>query len=498
MKIPLSKIKILTLFAIPLVSIFLHWKVLNLDLVSIHVWRQSQTQNTILSFYEEDFNIFNPLKCNRGNEKGLARVEFPIMQWLYAGVYKIFGNHLIINRLFSLFIGLLSVLGMYFLAKNIFKNEIAALLAAWFFNFSPSFFYHTANPMPDNFAMCCAIWGLVFFFIFVKKPKTSNLIWSGIFLSLGALAKLPFILFSSIPFVYHLLFWKKITQQKKHFSFLIIYFLQLLPLAWYAWVIPTWHGNDIAKGMFINEYSVSDLLAIIFGNLISTLPELLLNYAALPLFLFGGFYLFKYKIYRKKIFPLFVILLLLLLGYFLFFMNMIGLIHDYYFFPFLPLLFLMVGYGGFELWKSKKQWAKSLILIAILVAPVTAHLRIASRWNSDNVGFNKDFLTYKKELQNAVPDDALCVVGNDESAQILFYYIHKKGWSFWQDRLTAGILNSFIENGAKFLYCDSKTVVKSPELQPFFENKILQKGSVYIYQLKSSEEINENRANAPK
>ena len=120
MKIPFSKIKILTLFAIPIVSIFLHWKVFTLDLVSIHVWRQTQTQtqNTIQSFHEEDFNLFNPRQNRRGSADGIMRMEFPIMQWIFAGFYKVFGNHLIIGRLLSLLIGLLSVLGIYFLAKN--------------------------------------------------------------------------------------------------------------------------------------------------------------------------------------------------------------------------------------------------------------------------------------------------------------------------------------------------------------------------------------------
>ncbi|MFK8005703.1 MAG: ArnT family glycosyltransferase [Saprospiraceae bacterium] len=485
MKLSISKIKILTLLAIPIVSVFLHWKVLNLDLVSIHVWRQTQTQNTIQSFYEEDFNLLNPRRNNRGSSDGILRMEFPIMQWIFAGFFKTLGNHLIISRLLSLLIGFLSILGIYFLSKEIFKSEIAGLLSAWFFNFSPSFFYHTVNPMPDNLAMCFAIWGLVFFFLFGKKLSVSNLIWSGIFLSLAALTKLPFILFVSVPFVYHFLFQKKINSKNTHFAFFSIYILQLLPLAWYVWVIPTWKGNEVAKGMFINQESFSDLFAIISGNLISTLPELLLNYAAVPLFLFGIFQLFKLKIYQKKLFPVFGILLLGLIAYFLFEMNLIGLIHDYYLFPFLPLLFLMVGFGGFQLWKSNRQWAKNLVLVAILIAPLTAHLRIASRWNLDDVGFNKDFLTYKNDLQNAIPDDALCVIGNDVSGHILSYYIHKKGWIFKNDNLTKGILEHYILDGATYLYSDSDIVNSSNDILELIDSTISKKGSIHIYKLKS-------------
>lgn len=483
MNFSISKIKILTLVTIPIVSIFLHWNVLQMDLISIHVWRQTQTQNTIQSFYEEDFNLFNPRQNNRGSGDGILRMEFPIMQWLFASTYKIFGNQLIISRLLSLLIGLLCILGIYYLAKNIFKNELIGLLSAWFFNFSPSFFYHTVNPMPDNFAMCCAIWGLVFFFSFVNNSKKSRIIWSGIFLSLAALAKLPFILFSIVPFVYHFIFRDKITEEKNHFIFFLLYTLQLLPLGWYAWVIPTWVGNDVAKGMLTNQESFTQLFAILSGTLISTLPELLLNYAATPLFLVGIIYFFKEKIYSKKVFPVFGFLLLGLVAYFLFEMNLIGLIHDYYLFPFFPLLFLMVGFGGFQLLITNKKWAKVLLLITIIIAPLTAHLRISSRWHSSDVGFNKDFLTYKNELQNAVPDDALCIIGNDVSGHILFYYTNKKGWRFQKDDLSQTVLENYIKDGATYLYSDSRIIDENDQLMPYLRSLILEKGSVRVFKL---------------
>jgi 4-amino-4-deoxy-L-arabinose transferase-like glycosyltransferase len=86
------------------------------------------------------------------------------MQWLFAACYKVFDNHLIITRILSFVVGIFSVWGMYFLLNALFKNRLAAIAGAWALNFSPAFFYHTLNPLPDNFALCCGIWGLAFFF----------------------------------------------------------------------------------------------------------------------------------------------------------------------------------------------------------------------------------------------------------------------------------------------------------------------------------------------
>ena len=48
------------LLTIALISLVMHYEHFEKDLISIHTWRQTQTQSTIVNFYEEDFNIFNP------------------------------------------------------------------------------------------------------------------------------------------------------------------------------------------------------------------------------------------------------------------------------------------------------------------------------------------------------------------------------------------------------------------------------------------------------
>lgn len=103
--------KIILFLFIPLLSLSMHWHVFKTDLVGYHVWRQTQTQNTIESFYKEDFNILKPKISNRGNGPGIFRMEFPIMQWTFACFYKVFGDHLIITRILSFITGLFKCMG---------------------------------------------------------------------------------------------------------------------------------------------------------------------------------------------------------------------------------------------------------------------------------------------------------------------------------------------------------------------------------------------------
>ena len=106
------------------------------------------------------------------------------------------------------------------------------------------------------------------------------------------------------------------------------------------------------------------------------------------------------------------------------------------------------------------------------------------RWNLNDPGFNKDLLIYKSELRKAVPNDALCVVGNDISHYIFFYYIDKKGWGFEEDNLSKPALESMINEGAEYLFTDSRFVDENPQIQDLLENKTDEFGSIIIWKLK--------------
>jgi hypothetical protein len=473
------------LLAIALISLAMHFKHFSKELVSIHVWRQTQTQSTIINFYEGDMNIFSPVRNERGSGDGIYRMEFPLMQWLVACTYKIFGNHLIITRIWMFVIGLFSIAGIYKLLSALFKNDPLALIGAWAFNFSPSFFYYTINPLPDNLALCCAIWGLALFFIWVRSMKLSSLLFSGLFLCIGALCKLPFILYFMVPFTWMAMEWfnkgisRSLVIKKLLFSLFLV-----PPLVWYAIVVPKWDTKGIITGLSGNEVPWATVLEYLRFNVISTLPELLLNYGSLLFFLAGFWFLARNKAFKNAAFPLLAVLGLSVIGYFLYEVNMIANVHDYYLFPFLPLLFMLVSYGAYNMLKQPNKFVRYLAIMLLLILPLTAYLRMQVRWDVDSPGFNKDLLTYKQELRNAVPKDALCVVGSDESHYIYFYYVDKKGWGFDQDKLDAVALRKMIGEGAGYLYSDSRTVDGNAAIASCLDHLILEKGSVRVYKLR--------------
>lgn len=466
------------------ISLAMHFPHLSKDLISMHAWRQTQTQSNIVNFYEEDMNPLNPRRNARGDGEGIYRMEFPLMQWIVASSYFVFGNHVLVTRIFMFLFGLATTLGMFVLLKILFRNPLPALIGAWGLTFSPTFFYHTINPMPDNMALCCAVWGLAFFFRSLNKNTILSWLLSGFLFSLSALIKLPFILYFSLPvfFIFRTRHQSRNVLLTGMFSTFIG---MLLPVIWYLNVIPQWGANGIVKGIIGNQLTWQQTLDNWQHNLISNLPELLLNYGSLPFFLAGIYFLIRNKAFRRSEFRYLAVLGIFLVLYYFFESNMIGKSHDYYLFPFFPALFILVGYGGWKILDLKPSVTRPVVMVILLILPFTCYLRLAHRWNPEKPGFNKSLMVYKKDLREAIPSDALVVAGNDPSRYIFFYYIDKKGWGFENDWLTADSLSSMIQRGAQFLYSDSRATDERADILPYLDKLILERGKIRIYKLKS-------------
>ena len=288
-------------------------------------------------------------------------------------------------------IGIGSVLGMYALLQALWQNTALSLMGAWAFNWSPSFFYYTINPLPDNLALCFGLWGLALFFIWLRSKRRGLLVAGGLLLALSTLCKLPFIIFFVVPGMHFLMALIRGTAEKNWFGKALSNLgFAVLPLAWYAWVIPGWHENPIVKSMPGNNKSTSLLLNYYQNVLTSIVPELLLNYGAVLFFLARSYFLFKRKAFKDSRFIPILGLSVGATAYYLFEANAIAKIHDYYLFPFYPLLFMLVAYGAYHLYTSTNRLGRIVATVFLLVLPLTCHLRMMNRWNPDSPGFNKE------------------------------------------------------------------------------------------------------------
>ncbi len=159
---------------------------------------------------------------------------------------------------------------------------------------------------------------------------------------------------------------------------------------------------------------------------------------------------------------------------------MITTVHDYYLFPFLPLLFIAVGYGVRTALKGIKV-IRILSTVLLLILPLTAYLRADSRWRVE--GLHALIENDLEDLKRATPDNAVCLVGNDVSTHILLYLLDRKGLSFSNDELSAGRLEWMVNNDVRFMYSSSLKVENDPAIRPYLKKLILDTGEMRVYEL---------------
>jgi hypothetical protein len=119
----------------------------------------------------------------------------------------------------------------------------------------------------------------------------------------------------------------------------------------------------------------------------------------------------------------------------------------------------------------------------LALLPLTAFLRINSRWDINSPGFNVAYLKYKDELRSLTPKDAKVVVGYDESHYILLYYTDRKGWAFDRTWFDVKSLEYFISKGASYIFLDEE-VDQLPGIPAHLGEKVFDKEGLRVYKLK--------------
>ncbi len=472
---------------IPLVSLLMHWQVWGLPPTGPHVWRQTQTLQTIDSFVEEDFAIWNPRHLERGNGDGIFRMEFPLFQWLVAAVSKYVGGGVLVARILTMVVGLSATLGIHFFLLGLGRDRLTALIGSYLFAFSPVIYYYSITPLPDLLALAFAIWGSAFALRWPEGSKLRPMLWAVTLIGCGTLVKLPYIMFYAFPLagILHALVARRAWREGFLAGACVV--LSVLPAAaWYAWVMPKWSNVGAVTGLFTPGVDRTLVTSILSNHAIEMIPRTLMSVASLPLAAIGFYHALRVpwtasKKMRAGMLAAFAAAFGL---YYLYELVMISYYHDYYMQPLTVLLIIPAAIGAARWLRAKPRIAPVIAVGLLLIVPYMTYRRIHPRWRPENAEFNRDWVTYRQQLRQAVPDDALVVAGPDVSHNIFLYYIHKKGWS-WDDNQTldATKLAQWRDNGAKFLYCSDCGAQRLANIGPLLGNPIAVLGTVQIFPL---------------
>lgn len=461
-----------------------HNTIFDRDLVGTHTWRQTYTQQNIDCFYEEDNNILHPRVFARGSGDGIRRMEFPVMQWTVAQSYHLLGQSIRTTRIACFVISIFSIFGFYFLLRLLIDNRLAIAAATTLFSFSPLFYYYMMNPLPDIFALCTAVWALYFYARGFKENKPALYFVATSFLCIATLAKLPFIMLSGIPLGYFILYLRDKTQRKNRMMLLASAILMAPVFMWYIYALSfsDMQQNATLGGIFSGSEYGDPVFHAFDVNIRFVLVPLVIGFVSIPFFMAGLYVLGKN---RREIFRNYLPFSLGGIFVFLYYAYEINLItdrHDYYMLPFLPLVMLVVAAGCNYLVKFRS--VQPVILVCLVAAPFLAQYETGKRWDPVyGLVFAEDLYKYRDELRAAVPDSALCVMGNDETLSIMPYYIHKRGWTYCDAELTRDVLRAMINDGAEYMYTNSSHTLNDSTLRPMIEKELNVFGAIHVFKL---------------
>ena len=172
------------------------------------------------------------------------------------------------------------------------------------------------------------------------------------------------------------------------------------------------------------------------------------------------------------------------LMYFLFVLKQIREGHDYYFFPFLPILITLLVVPFFKF--KDLHWVLKVALIAsLIVLPFNSWNKVHDMWDIKYGYLNHDFFHYRQELRSVVNSDELCIMVNDFSNYIVPYTIDKMGYIFRKDNLPVNWIEDLAQNkGVKYMYSDSRKVENQEGFDELVERKLLSVGSINVFKLK--------------
>lgn len=295
----------------------------------------------------------------------------PFFMWLTAGLMRLVPqiDILYTGRIVSIFGGLGALIGIFLLAKIIYKKTLVAYLAAFLYLISPFTFFYDRFGLVDGLLAMFGIWALVLGVLIARMPRFDLAFILGWVLGFAMLTKTPAIFFLLFqPFLLVFFPWQEKDKLKKLFKWSICQVIVLVSSQIIFSVLrlfPLFHMISQKNMEFvITKYEfLQEPFKLLSGNV----PTLLLwetEYLTWPFLLISGIYFvlsIKRRLWSNLIWYLVFFVYLFAMGTF----NKV--IFPRYLLLFTPVLFLTIA-KGIDYIASYFPASKIKIVILLMVA----------------------------------------------------------------------------------------------------------------------------------
>lgn len=399
-----------TLLLILLLALGLRLRGITNPLLDNQAWRQADTASMathMLGHLTDIPNVFFPLLNYDGTVPQRVELEFPFLPYLMAWTWTLLGWADIWARLWSVFLSLLTILGVYKLGKTIFTDRVG-LLAAAIYTLIPLSIYYGRVVMPEPMAQAWSIWALVSLCKWRKSHKEIGSWKAGLLMAGAILAKLPQLML--LPVALMLGFWPlkaKSVGQVIHYSVIVL----ILPLVYYLWV----HYDAAPSNQFVSGIlngNVANPSHLDWKLLSKTMRQGLTD----SILILTGVGMSRLLFYRSPV----RMALLAWAGVSVLYVGVvcIRIPFDYYLVPILPLISLLSAYA---LDSIKDIRGMSLVMVLLVILNWDSYTYLTPKYHWDS-----DYLIQAHWIRDNTPESSILVLS--DSPPMTFYYANRVGF----------------------------------------------------------------------
>ena len=451
-----------------------------------HTWAQCDRTSLALNYFQFHYSLFAPHTHNLAyNPTGIAAGEFPLIPFLVSKLYKCFGFHEYLFRIFTLAFSLLGFVVAFMIAKRQLKSLSSQLTVSFVWLLSPNLIFYSTGFLPDTVALTFFI--LAFYFL-QREENSSN---KNLF-AFSVLSSVAVLLKSSVLFLVATVFVSLLipAYKKKQLKIVLVQLLWLLLpfLTCILWLFfarqsqQVYHSN-IFKLSATSPQSFALAIGYCYTMLqnlpkVYPLPILILILCSLVLLLRN----FK----ATEFFHMFTLTAFIMWLTFFGLMMRNACYHGYYHLPFQFSVFA-IFVSVFKIAEENKWGTKAAPIYAGLtfLLAFIFYANTLGKISSATDFINKDWYSLENTLRNAgIKTSDRVFSANDASYNISLYCMNQRGWNcpskVWDSYKIEALKN------CDYAVLTDTSYLHESAIEKYFGKEITQYGSLHIYPIKSS------------
>lgn len=465
-----------------------------------HYWRQADGLAQAMNYTKNGLDFFDhSLYYNQFNGSAKAVGEFPLMYYLVAIQKTLFGGDLnLLFRINHIVLGFFGLLALFKISNHYIKNLFVSIGLTFILFCSPVFSFYFLASMPDPVAFNLSLIGYWMLIKYYHHRKSRYLLFGMIWLSIAFMVKFYFI----IPFLAFILIAliNKYFKISKH-CYLPVQKIMVLPIicgvgwlfymAWYngqsdcncylGSVMPIWDATPgqmerIGETLhnfrfdFLAKHSWWIFLGALSYNLVNWTRETALHNLYIIVAILGGgcFFLLFYQMFEH---------------------------HDYYIYPLIFLLPIVVGLAIVKI-RSRLRTKQArfqlaflfltLVMMEIQEATPTFEKRIWSL-EMNHSSYYEGYRNAECLLrENGVNQEDLVLSLSDHTPNYSLVLMDQQGWSGYQSFYLQWPMQEFLNRGVDYMIVNERLKLWDVDsyAQDYKEYLVAQESDLYVYDLR--------------